>query len=185
MEDGKIVELYWERNETAIAETEKKYGKYCHSIAYNVIRSDEDAEECVNDTYVRAWNSMPPQRPERLSCFLGKITRNLTLDRYFFDHAKKRTRSTDLILDEIEECIPDPDTATPLAEEITLKDAINGFLASLPKKNRMVFLRRYWYLSPIKEIAADYDMTEANVKVVLHRTRQAFKTYLEKEGIEI
>ena len=185
MEDGKIVELYWERNETAIAETEKKYGKYCHSIAYNVIRSDEDAEECVNDTYVRAWNSMPPQRPERLSCFLGKITRNLALDRYFFDHAKKRTRSTDLILDEIEECIPDPDTATSLVDEIARKDAINGFLGSLPQKNRMVFLRRYWYLSPIKEIAADYDMTEANVKVVLHRTRQAFKTYLEKEGIEI
>ena len=185
MEDGRIVELYWERNEDAIAETQKQYGKYCHSIANNVLHSDEDAEECVNDTYVRAWNSMPPQRPVRLSSFLGKITRNLALDRYLFDRAKKRARSTDLILDEIEECIPDPDTATPLAEEIALKDAINGFLASLPKKNRMVFLRRYWYLSSVKEIAADYDMTESNVKVMLHRTRQAFKTHLEKEGIAI
>ena len=185
MEDGRIVELYWERDEQAIAETQTRYGKYCHRIAYNVLHSDEDAEECVNDTYVRAWNSMPPQRPSRLAAFLGRITRNLALDRYLFDRAQKRARSTELILDELEECIPDPVTAPPLAEEIALRDAINAFLASLPQKNRMVFLRRYWYLSPIKEIAADYGMTESNVKVMLHRTRQSFKAYLEKEGIEI
>lgn len=185
MEDGKIVELYWARNEAAIAETQKRYGRYCHSIAYNVLHSDEDAEECVNDTYVRAWNAMPPQRPSRLAAFLGRITRNLALDRYLFERTKKRARSTDFILDEIEECIPDPDTARSLTDEIALRDAINAFLASLPQKNRMVFLRRYWYLSPIKEIAADYDMTESNVKVMLHRTRQSFKAYLEKEGIEL
>ena len=142
MEDGRIVELYWERDETAIAETQKRYGRYCHSIAYNVLHSDEDAEECVNDTYVRAWNSMPPQRPSRLAAFLGRITRNLALDRYLFDHAQKRARSTELILDELEECIPDPVTAPPLAEEIA--SAIFCF-------NLSIFLIELRFLICLKE----------------------------------
>lgn len=183
MEDNKIVDLYWERSEAAVLETQKKYGRYCHYIAYHILYSDEDAEECVNDTYIKAWNAMPPHRPERLSSFLGKITRNTALDYYSYLNAGKRSGNTTLVLDEMAECIPDPRSEAPLSDEIALKNAINGFLASLPKQTRIIFMRRYWYLSSIKEIANDYRLSESNVKVTLHRTRNKFKEYLEKEGI--
>ena len=185
MEDQRIVELYWERSEDAITETQKKYGRYCHIIAYNILYSDEDAEECVNDTYLKAWDAMPPHKPERLSTFLGKITRNLALDRYSRSRAQKRVAvGTELILGELEECIPDAGAAD-VSEEMILRDAINGFLGSLPKQTRILFLRRYWYLCSIKEIARDFAMTENRVKVTLLRTRTKFKAYLEKEGIVI
>ena len=185
MEDGKIVELYWERNETAIAETEKKYGKYCHSIAYNVIRSDEDAEECVNDTYHAAWEAIPPHKPSLLSTFLGKLTRNIALNRYYRDHAQKRSPHTELILHEVEEFLPSSDSDREMTDEILLKDAINRFLASLSQRTRIIFVRRYWYMCSVKEIANNLAMSEGNVKTLLHRTRVQFKAYLEKEGIEI
>lgn len=185
MEDNKIIELYWERSETAITETQNKYGRYCHYIAYNILYSNEDSEECVNDTYLRAWDSMPPHRPERLSAFLGKITRNLALDRYDRSRAQKRSSNVEVALSELEECIPDVRGGLSVADEIVLRDAINGFLASLPVRTRKVFVRRYWYLSTVKDIACDLDMSESNVKVLLLRTRQRFKSYLEKEGIVI
>ena len=185
MEDNKIIELYWERSETAITETQNKYGRYCHYIAYNILYSNEDSEECVNDTYLRAWDSMPPHRPERLSAFLGKITRNLALDRYHRSRAQKRSSNVEVALGELEECIPDVRGGLSVADEIVLRDAINGFLASLPVRTRKVFVRRYWYLSTVKDIACDLDMSESNVKVLLLRTRQRFKSYLEKEGIVI
>lgn len=185
MEDKKIVELYWERSETAIAQTQDKYGRYCHCIAYNILYSNEDAEECVNDTYLRAWDSMPPHRPERLSAFLGKITRNLALDRYDRARAQKRSAGIELALDELGECIPDSKGEMPISDEIALRDAINSFLASLPTQTRKVFVRRYWYLSAVKDIACDLEMSESNVKVLLLRTRQRFRSYLEKEGIVI
>ena len=185
MEDNKIIELYWERSETAITETQNKYGRYCHYIAYNILYSNEDSEECVNDTYLRAWDSMPPHRPERLSAFLGKITRNLALDRYDRSRAQKRSSNVEVALSELEECIPDVRGGLSVADEIVLRDATNGFLASLPVRTRKVFVRRYWYLSTVKDIACDLDMSESNVKVLLLRTRQRFKSYLEKEGIVI
>lgn len=185
MDDNKIVDLYWERSETAIAETQQKYGKYCHHIAYHILYSHEDAKECVNDTYIKAWNAMPPQRPGKLSAFLGTITRNLALDRYAYQKAKKRSVPTSVILDELEECIPNPAMQMDMADEIALKDAINAFLASLPADTRIIFMRRYWYLNSIKEIARDYGLTESKVKVTLHRTRNKFKEFLEKEGISI
>jgi RNA polymerase sigma-70 factor (ECF subfamily) len=134
---------------------------------------------------VNAWNSMPPHKPERLSTFLGKLTRNISLNRYIRDHAKKRWNGTDLILDEVEEFIPDPTSEGSPSDEIALRDAINSFLESLEPDVRVLFVRRYWYMSPIKEIARDYDLTETNVKVTLHRLRQSFKTHLEKEGITV
>ena len=185
MEDNKIIELYWERSQTAITETQNKYGRYCHYIAYNILYSNEDSEECVNDTYLRAWDSMPPHRPERLSAFLGKITRNLALDRYDRSRAQKRSSNVEVALGELEECIPDARGELSAVDEIVLKDAINGFLASLPVRTRKVFVRRYWYLSTVKDIACDLDMSESNVKVLLLRTRQRFKSYLEKEGVVI
>ncbi len=183
MDDQKIVDLYWERSETAISETQKKYGKYCYHIAYTILHSNEDAEECVNDTYLRAWGAMPPAKPSRLSTFLGKITRNLALDRLDKNTAQKRSGAVELTLDELSECIPDADSTLDPADEIVLGDAINSFLAGLPVKTRQVFVRRYWYLSSVKSIARDAGMSESAVKVSLMRTREAFRLHLEKEGI--
>lgn len=184
MDDDKIVDLYWERSEQAISESQKKYGRYCHYIAYNILYSNEDAEECVNDTYLRAWNTMPPKRPQLLSAFLGKITRNLALDRYSYNNAKKRVGETLTLIEEFGECLPSGNSDS-IIDEIVLKDAINGFLESLTQKTRTVFMQRYWYLRKISDIANDFGMSESNVKVILHRTRLRFKKYLEKEGITI
>ena len=185
MKDSQIVELYFARSETAISETDKKYGRYFHYIAYNILYSKEDAEECVNDTYVKAWDIMPPRRPEKLSTFLGKITRNIALNRYNYEHAGKREGTADIIFSEAEEFIPDPFSENHISEEIALRDAINGFLASLPERTRTVFIQRYWYMCSVREISQSVGITETNVKVILHRTRADFKAYLEKEGITV
>ena len=184
MDDKQIVALYWERSETAINETEKKYGRYCHYIARNILYSDQDAEECVNDTYQKAWETMPPKKPELLSAYLGKLTRHIAINRYIHERAKKRTPGTEVILSEAEEFIPDP-VGSDISDEIHLRDVINSFVASLSQEVRVVFVRRYWYMSSVKDIAVDYDMTESNVKVILMRTRNKFKDYLEREGITI
>ena len=184
MEDVRIVELFWERSETAIEETQRKYGRYCYHIAYNILFSNEDSEECVNDTYLRAWNAMPPHRPERLSAFLGKIVRNLALDRYDKRTAEKRSVGVELALDELEECVADTDEVWN-EDEQRLRTAINGFLAALPRRDRMIFIRRYWYVSPISQIATEFGAEEGNIKVILHRTRKKFREHLIKEGIEI
>ena len=184
MEDQKIVDLYWERSEDAIKETEKQYGVYCHSVAYRILRSDEDAKECVNDTYLRAWETMPPHRPNRLSTFLSKITRNLALNRYWYNRAEKRTPEMELILEEVEAFLPDP-TERPISEEIALREAINGFVGGLAPKKRKMFVQRYFYCMSIRAIARELGMTENAVKVSLHRTREEFRVHLEKEGIEI
>lgn len=183
MEDSKIIDLYFERSQSAISETQKKYGRYCHTIAYNVLYSNEDAEECVNDTYLRAWQSIPPHRPTSLSSFLGRITRNLALDRYDEKTAQKRGGSLDLALEEISECLPD--THGEDGNDKAIKDAINSFLASLPKRTRIIFMQRYWYLSSISEISLSLGISESNVKVILMRTRKKFKAHLEKEEIFI
>ena len=184
MDDKQIVALYWERSETAITETEKKYGKYCHYIAHNILYSDQDAEECVNDTYQKAWETMPPKKPELLSAYLGRLTRHIAINRYIHNRAQKRTPDVEVIFTEAEEFIPDP-AGSDISDEIHLRDAINSFVASLSQEVRVVFVRRYWYMSSVKDIATDYDMTESNVKVMLMRTRNKFKDYLEKEGITI
>lgn len=183
MEDLNIIELYWQRAETAIEETSKKYGAYCHTIAYNILYSDRDAEECVNDTYLRAWNAMPPKKPQCLVAFLGRITRNLALNRYVHENAKKRSGTADLIFEELEGAIPTPGTNADISDELALKAAVNGFLKSLKPKSRTVFFQRYWYFMSVKEIAYQNSITENSVKVSLLRTREKFKLYLEKEGI--
>ena len=183
MEDEKIVELYWERNEWAISETQIKYSRYLHTVAYNILYSDEDSEECVNDTYVKAWEAMPPHKPQRLSAFLGKITRNLALGKYLYSTAVKRSANNELILDEIEELIPNGDG--DMSDELALREAINGFLATLPKRVRIIFVQRYWYMLSIKDIAEQRGLTEGNVKVILLRTREKFRAHLEREGITV
>lgn len=185
MDDKQIVDLYWERSEDAIAVTQEKYGRYCYSVAYNILRAERDAEECVNDTYVSAWNAMPPHRPNVLSTFLGKLTRNISLNRFYHENAMKRNLAIEVVLDEVQEFIPADNAADPVGEHTALKDTINRFLESLSKQNRIIFVRRYWYLSPISAIADDCGLTEGNVKVRLVRLRRRFKLFLEKEGIHI
>ena len=184
MEDQKIVSLYWARDDTAITETKKKYGTYCHSVAYRILHSNEDAEECVNDTYLRAWEAMPPHRPTRLDTFLGKITRNLALNRYWYDRAEKRAGEVEQILDEVGECLPDP-SEMPLSDEVALREAINGFLGALPAKKRKMFVQRYFYCCSIRTVARECGMSENATKVSLHRTREEFRAYLEEKGIYV
>ena len=184
MDDSKIIDLYWERSETAIIETSKKYSRYCHSISYNILRNNEDSEECVNDTYLRAWKAMPPKRPNCLTTFLGKITRNLSLDKYKQYNAEKRgLGQTESVLSELDEIVPSTSSVEQAIEENELTGALNHFLATLPKQKQIMFMQRYWYLMSIREIAEQADESESQVKSTLYRTRNSLKVFLEKEGI--
>lgn len=186
MEDSKIIDLYWERSEAAIAETSNKYARYCHCISFNILHNGEDAEECVNDTYLRAWNAMPPQRPKRLAVFLGTITRNLSLNKYKGYSAEKRgCGETPLVLSELSDCIPSlPDSEQALDDRL-LVEALNSLLAAQPRKKRIIFVQRYWYLMPIKEIAELHRISESKTKSLLFRMRNELKKHLEKEGITL
>ncbi len=186
MEDKKIVELYLTRNEEAIKETESRYGKYCYSIAYGILESREDAEECVNEAYLNTWNCIPPHRPKLLKTFVGKITRNLSLKLYEKRSAEKRGGGqAALCLEELAECIPANSEGGRIADDITVKELLEGFLESLPTDMRRVFVRRYWYMSSVAEIADMYGFTHSKVASLLHRGRKKLKDLLEKEGIEI
>ena len=182
MDDNAIVALYWARDERAVQETARKYGAYCHTVAFNVLKNRQDAEECVNDTYVQAWNAMPPQRPCALRAFLGKITRNLAINIYRAAHTKRRGGGQiPMVLEELEDCFSDgPETAL---EEAELTRLLDRFLRQLPQKDCCVFIRRYWYLDSMMEIAARYHMALGSVKSSLHRSRKKLKAYLEQEGI--
>lgn len=184
MEDRQIVDLYFERNELAIAETGKKYGGYCYNIAYRIVMSLPDAEECVNDTWLHAWNAMPPQRPKVLRQFLAKITRNLSLDRRRVNLAQKRGGGElELTLEELSECIGGNSDPADNLEMEELKKGISEFLHTLPERERSIFLRRYFYLEKTSAIARQYLIKEANVRLILSRTRQKLKDYLWKEGL--
>lgn len=186
MEDAQIIDLYWQRNEDAIQETDQKYGNYCNRVAYNILGDHEDGKECVNSTYWKAWNAMPPHRPRVLIAFLGKITRNLALNIFEKRSAQKRgCGQVFLALEELEECIPDPTAENYSVENADLAKIFNSFLAGLPDEKRKIFVSRYWGMSSVNEIAFMYDMTEGKVKTVLRRTREQLKRYLEQEGISV
>ena len=186
MEDAQIVDLYWARSETAISETAEKYGRYCHAIAFNILHNDADSEEIVNDTYMKAWNAMPDARPRRLGAFLGRITRNLSLNRLEQLGADKRgAGQVPLALEELEDCIPAAGSAEQIIDDLALTDVLNRFLSSLPAEKRLIFLRRYWYLSPVAEIAEDLSLSESKVKMSLLRSRKELKLFLEKEGVDL
>ena len=183
MEDNQIIELYWLRNEEAIKETQAKYGSYCGKIAENILNSKEDAEECLNDTWNRAWNMIPPEKPKHLTLFLGKITRNLAIDRYRRDKSQKNGGGQiTMCLEELEECIGDDGG---IEERIAIRDLINTFLKGLSKKNRDIFLYRYWYMMPVERIAEKYAASEGAIKMNLLRTRKSLREYLEKEGVSL
>ena len=185
MEDREIINLYWAREERALQETERKYGGLCRSVAFNILQSREDSEECVNDTWLRAWNTMPPQRPGVLPAFLSRITRNLSLDRWKRARVDKRGGGqVAMALDELADCIPDgnPDD---LFERKELVETLNHFLSSLPPERRKVFMLRYWYLCSVKDIAAELKLSESKVKMILLRERNHLRTLLEKEGVTL
>lgn len=186
MDDHQIIDLYWNRSQEALTATAEKYGRYCQAIACRILGSREDGEECVNDAYLRAWNAIPPQRPDSLQAYLGAITRNLSLDRYRSAGAEKRgAGQAALVLEELRDCVPAPGASGQLDEALALRDALNRFLEALAPQTRIVFLRRYWYFLPIREIAASCGMSEGKAKMVLLRTRRKLKAYLEKEGISL
>ncbi|MBR0462571.1 MAG: sigma-70 family RNA polymerase sigma factor [Erysipelotrichaceae bacterium] len=184
MEDLEIVELYWNRDEAALKETADKYGNYCYSIAFNILCNNEDAQECVNDTYLGAWNAIPPHHPAVLSTFLGKITRRLSLNRRRSDNAKKRGGGEiTLSFDELEECIASGKTIDEELAEQELADMISEFLSTLKEEERKVFVCRYWYFESIADIALRFTYTPSKVKMMLKRTRDRLKDYLERRGV--
>ncbi len=186
MDDEKILDLYWSRSESAIHETNVKYGPYCRTISMNILNSPQDAEECVNDTWLSAWNAIPPKRPGKLAAFLGKITRNLSINRFQRNYAEKRGMGqTPLVLAELEGCIPSVQTVEQAIDEKELAESIDRFLESLPPVKRKIFVRRYWYLSPVGEIARQYGMSESKVTSLLFRLRGKLKSHLEKEGVAL
>lgn len=183
MEDSRILDLYWQRDEQAIRETKDAYGGYCFSVANAVLENAWDAEEVVSDTWIQAWNSIPPNRPAHLKQYLAKIARNLALNAYLAQNAQKRKGDqVSLALEELGECIPSGETAEGHLEERELKDTISRFLRTQPLREQGIFLRRYFYLEPVEEIAQRYGLKEANVFQILSRTRRKLKAYLTKEG---
>lgn len=186
MEDQQIVDLYWRRDADAIGETASKYGGYCRTIAQNILSDRQDAEECLNDTWMGAWNAMPPHRPGRLRLFLAKITRSLACDRVRAQSARKRGGGVYTVaLEELEECLPAVPGADQAVEDRELERMVDRFLHTLPERACSVFLRRYWYAERIEDIAGRYGMGVNTVKTSLFRTRQKLKAYLEKEGIAV
>lgn len=186
MNDLEIIALFFARQENAISATADKYGNYCHAIAYNILFNNSDAEECVNDTYLGAWNSIPPQRPNNLAAYLGKITRNLALNRYKHNTVAKRGYGqVEIALSELENCISDNTDVEQAVEDSLIVSVINRFLYAHSLKNRNIFIRRYWYLCSIQDIADSYKMSESNVKVLLFRMRNELKKQLEKEGVHL
>ena len=180
MEDKEIIALYFSRDEKAIRATSEKYAGFCHRIAKNILGNDEDAEECVSDAYLALWNRIPPERPKSFAAFLAKIVRNISLDRFDYNTAACRNGNADAVLDEILEFIPD--SKGDFSEHIGLMDAINAFLSKQPKAARCIFVRRYFYMDSISEIATRYGMKESSVKSLLYRVRDRLAVYLKKGG---
>ena len=186
MEDAQIIELYWQRNQSAIEETAGKYGPFLRDVSWNILRSDPDAEECVNDTYLRTWNAIPPARPTAFRAWLGRIARNLSLDRWKQAQAEKRGGGAmELLLGELDQCVPAPNGTEQAMEDRELAALISRFLRGLPKDSRVIFLRRYWYGEDITDIARKLGCGQGKVKSSLFRTRKALRAYLEKEGVAL
>ena len=186
MEDNDIIQLYFDRDEKAIAETSGKYGSYCSSIARNILKNREDADECVNDTYLRAWNVIPPNRPVMFRAFLGKITRNISFNLYKKMNADKRGNGQiAVVLEELAECVSGGTEPYQELDKSELMKAINAFLESLPQEKRIMFVCRYWYSDSVADIAKRCDMSENSVSVNLNRLRKRLRSYLLERGFEL
>ena len=185
MEDSQIIALYFKRDEAAISETTAKYGGFCRRIALNILSINADAEECVNDTYLRAWNSIPPQNPDKLGAWLGKAVRNIALDLWKKNHRKKRYSGMEQLLNELEDCIPSHAAVESEIEEHELTEVINTWLASLPQSDRILFMRRYWNGETVAELAQESGTSPANMAKRMYRLRQNLKSRLETEGYSL
>lgn len=186
MDDKDIITLYLQRDERAVIETCNKYDKYCKTISYNILKDRETVEECVNDAYLCLWDRIPPAEPTDLSAYLGRIVRNISLKRYTHDKAEKRGgKEVVLALGELEDCISSDDGVEAAVTSEELMRAIEEFLRSQSKEKRVIFVRRYWYLASIKDIAKAYGMTSSKVASLLFRMRNDLKTYLTEEGISL
>lgn len=183
MDDEKIVQLYFDRSEQAVEETASKYGSYCYSIAYNILDNNEDAQECVNDTYIDAWNSMPPHRPSILATFLGKITRRISIDRWRRRNAVKRGGGQmPLVLEELDDCVAGEMSVEQELERRWLSELIDSFVRALPETEQKVFLCRYWYLDSVDQIGRRFGFSETKVRSMLFRTRGKLRDVLSREG---
>ncbi len=186
LDDSVIIDMLFDRDESVIAELSKKYGSYCTSIANNILRNREDSEECVNDTYMKTWETIPPEKPKLLAAFMGKITRNLAIDRYRRGHSQKRGgNDMELIFEELEECVSDGSSVEATAERREILAAVNRFLGKISVKNRIMFVSRYCYCESVHDIAARFGIKENNVSVSLNRTRAQLREYMKKEGYEL
>lgn len=186
MEDLQIIDLYWQRQECAIQETAQKYGNFLFGLAWNILHSRDDADECVNDTYFRAWNAIPPQRPSAFKVWLGRITRNLSLDRWRKAKADKRGgEEMELLLGELDVCVPEARGVEQVMEDQEIAAAISRFLRAQSRESRTIFLRRYWYGESIGDIARLLGSSEGKVKSSLFRSRSALREFLEQEGIAL
>lgn len=185
MEDSEIIGLYFRRDESAISETAAKYGAFCHRVALNILSIDADADECVNDAYLRTWNSIPPQKPDKLGAWIGRVVRNIAYDLWKANHRKKRYAGMEELLNELEECIPSPFTVERKIEERELTKIINAWLASLPLTDRVLFVRRYWNGEAVNVLAQEKEVTQANMAKQMYRLRQSLKSVLEKEGYSL
>lgn len=186
MEDKEIIKLYLDRNEQAIAATSEKYGSYCKTISVNILKNDEDAEECVNDTYMKTWNAIPPQIPVIFSAFLGKIARNISFNKYRHNNSQKRGGSEmPLILDELGEIVSGKESVEDEIDKKELLRDINGFLNSISEYKRGIFIRRYWYSNKVSDIAQRYGRSENSVSVELNRIRKKLSDHLLKRGYEL
>ena len=180
MEDNRIIELYFARSERAIRETDKKYGQYCSSISQNILPDKRDVQECVNDTYLQVWNSVPPTRPFNLAAYLAKIVRNLSINRLKAERTQKRSNGQfDACYDELSQILPA--TAADIADALHLRQCITQWLSDLPQQHRMAFVGRYWYFEPVKNLSARLGFSESKMKMLLLRLRHSLKEYLEKE----
>lgn len=182
MEDSKIIELFNARSEQAIAELSKKYGAICIKVANNILNNQSDAEECINDTYLGVWNTIPPQKPNPLLSYVCRIARNLAIKRYHSNTAKKRNGFYDVALDELENCFSSAETTEDEFSAKELTEIINDFLETLDKDNRVMFVRRYWFSDSVGDIAKIFNTSSHNVSVRLARVREKLKKHLIKEG---
>lgn len=185
MEDEAIIQLFNERSEMAIHRTTEKYGSYLMKICMNVLNNREEVQECTNDTYFTAWNQIPPDQPRRFLPYLGKIAKNIALNRYDYLKASKRNNHFDVLLSELEDCISDTNQTENYVLEKELAATISLYLRTLEEKPRNMFVRRYWYSDSIRDIAKIFGISNGNAKVILHRTRKDLKIYLEKEGYDL
>ena len=185
MEDIEIIDLYWNRNETAVKETDNKYGRFCHSIAMNILSVWEDAEECVSDSYQKAWNSIPPERPNAFRAWLGRIVRNLSINRWHHNRAHKRYNGMEELLSELADCIPDTNTTESILEAQELSEHINDWLGTLTAVDRALFVRRYWNGEQLQSLAESSETTPNKLAGRMFRLRKSLQNYLTAKGVAL